>query len=358
MHGARPVLDVRPDIADLDPYVSPQHPARYKLNSNESPYPPPAALVAKVAGKLADIAFNRYPDNEAHELYDAIAERSGWRRDGVWVANGSNEIFLHLFLAFGGPLRSTLLFSPTYSLHSSIPRITGTTVLRVDRDNSFLVDLDAAAEAIRRARPDVVIVCSPNNPSGACEPVATTRALAEEAPGMVVVDEAYIEFAGEGDSAASLLREHANLVIVRTFSKAWRLAGVRIGYMLADPATVAELKRVRLPYHLSSIAQAMALGALEHAPETLEAVREIVAERERIALELQAMGVLAHPSHANFVLFEAHDAEAVWDALLDRGVLVRSYSGQHGLERCLRVTVGLPDENSAFLAAMKEVAVE
>ena len=357
MRATRPALEVRPDIADLDPYVSPQLPARYRLNSNESPHPPPAELIASVAGKLAEIAINRYPDDEARELYAAIAKRSGWRPDGVWVANGSNEIFLHLFLAFGGPQRSALLFSPTYSLHSSIPRITGTDVLEVDRTESFLIDLDAAAGAIRRARPDVVIVCSPNNPSGACEPVPTTRALAEEAPGLVVVDEAYIEFAGESDSAASLLDEYPNLVIVRTFSKAWRLAGVRIGYMLADPITVSELRRVRLPYHLSSIAQAMGLAALEHGPETLDAVQEIVMERERIALELQTMGVLAHPSRANFVLFETHDPEALWRALLDRGVLVRSYSGQRGLEHCLRVTVGLPDENSAFLAAMKEIAV-
>jgi histidinol-phosphate aminotransferase len=352
----RPALEVRPDIADLDPYVSPSLPARYRLNSNESPYPPPARLVAEVTEKLADLAFNRYPDNEAVALYRAIAQRNAWSVDGIWVANGSNEIFLHLFLAFGGPQRSALLFSPTYSLHSSIPRITGTSVSQVDRTERFLIDLDAGAETIRRERPDVVIVCSPNNPSGASEPLATTRALADEAPGLVVVDEAYIEFAEEGESAAALLHDHPNLVIVRTFSKAWRLAGVRIGYMLADPATVSELRRVRLPYHLSSIAQAMGLAALEHASETLEAVREVVAERERLALELQAMGVMAHPSRANFILFEVDDPDSAWGALLERGVLVRNYSGNRGLERCLRVTVGLPEENSAFLEAFREIS--
>ena len=352
---ARPALEVRPDIADLDPYVSPSHPARYRLNSNESPYPPPAGLVADVTRKLAGLAFNRYPDNEADALYTAIAQRTAWSREGVWVANGSNEIFLHVFLAFGGPQRSALLFSPTYSLHSSIPRITGTSVHQMERTERFLIDRDAAIDVIRRDRPDVVIVCSPNNPSGACEPLATTRALAEEAPGLVVVDEAYIEFAERDESAATLLHDHRNLVIVRTFSKAWRLAGVRIGYMLADPATVSELRRVRLPYHLSSIAQAMGLAALEHAPETLDAVHEIVAERERVALELQAMGVMVHPSRANFILFEVDGPDTWWRALLERGVLVRNYSGTPGLERCLRVTVGQPEENSAFLEAFREV---
>jgi histidinol-phosphate aminotransferase len=354
----RPALAVRPDIADLKPYASPRLPARYQLNTNESPYPPPAGLVEEVTKKIVESSFNRYPDNHAAPLLAAVAERNAWRPDGVWIANGSNEVLLHLFLAFGGPERSALLFVPTYSLHASIPRITGTRVHEGERDDEFLIDLEDAVDAIRGGRPDVVVVCSPNNPTGECEPVPTIAALAEEAPGLVVVDEAYIEFADDSDSAAPLLEQYDNLVVVRTFSKAWRLAGVRIGYMLSAPAIVSELARVRLPYHLSSIAQAMGLAALEHSAETLDAVRSIVDERKRVGLELQAMGLLAYPSRANFVLFEVPDPERVWRGLLDRGVLVRSYAGQPLLERCLRVTIGLAEENDAFLRALKEVMGE
>jgi histidinol-phosphate aminotransferase len=354
----RPALAVRPDIAGLDPYVSPRLAARYRLNTNESPHPPPDSLVADVTRKLADVSFNRYPDNDATELIDAIADRNSWRPDGVWAANGSNEVLLHLFLAFGGPERTALVFAPTYSLHYSIPRIAGTRVDRSGRDEEFLIDLEAAAETIRRTRPDVVIMCSPNNPTGACEPLSTIRALAEAASGLVVVDEAYIEFAEESESAAPLLEQYANLVVVRTFSKAWRLAGVRIGYMLADPTLVSELARVRLPYHLSSITQAMGLAALERAPETLRAVSALVEERERVALELQAMGLRAYPSRANFVLYEVGDSDRVWRSLLGKGVLVRNYAGESSLALCLRVTIGLAHENDAFLGAMKKALVE
>jgi histidinol-phosphate aminotransferase len=212
--------------------------------------------------------------------------------------------------------------------------------------------------AIRGHRPDVVIVCSPNNPTGGCEPVPTIAALAEEAPGLVVVDEAYIEFAEGSDTAVTLLPHYDNLVVVRTFSKAWSLAGVRIGYLLADPAIVAELARVRLPYNVSTITQAMGLAALEHAPETFDAVRSIVEERNRVGLELQAMGLLAYPSRANFVLFEVPDADRVFDGLLERDVLVRSYSNHPRLANCLRVTIGLAEENDAFLAALREIVGE
>jgi histidinol-phosphate aminotransferase len=351
----RPALAVRPDIADLDPYASPQLSARYRLNTNESPYPPPAGLVEDVIKKLAELSFNRYPDNDAAELLDAVAERNSWTSSGVWVANGSNEIFLHLFLAFGGPERSSLLFDPTYSLHTSIPRITGTRVHRCARDEEYLIELEDAVRVIRSRRQDVVIVCSPNNPTGACEPVPTIRALVEEAPGLVVADEAYIEFAEESDSVAPLLEEYDNLCVVRTFSKAWRLAGVRIGYMLTAPAIVSELRRVRLPYHLSSLTQVVALAALANVQETLTAVRAIVQERDRIALELQAMGLRAYPSRANFVLFEVPDPERVWRALLEREIAVRNYSGEPGLEQCLRVTVGTPAENTAFLHNLGQV---
>lgn len=353
-----PPLTVRPDLIGIEPYISPQQPARYRMNTNESPYPPPPELVADVAREVEDIAFNRYPDRDANRLYTAMAERLRWPREGLWIANGSNEVFMHLFLGFGGPGRSALLFDPTYSLHSLIPRIAATEVHELPRSEDFTIDLDAAVAAIRERKPEIVIVCSPNNPTGGVEPLPVVEALLEEAPGLVVVDEAYIEFAPPEESVRGLLVDHPNLVLVKTFSKAWRLAGVRIGYMLAQPELIAELARVRLPYHLSAITQVVGEAALRHADATLELVRSIAEERDRIALELQAMGILTYPSRANFVLFEVDDPPRTWQELLDRGVLVRSYPGHPRLERCLRVTAGRPEEADVFLEVMRELSCD
>lgn len=349
-------LSVREDLVSVAPYISPQQPARYRMNTNESPYAPPPELVKEVAAEIEEIALNRYPDRDANDLYDAMSDHLGWPREGLWIANGSNEVFMHLFLGFGGPGRKGLLFEPTYSLHSLIPAIASTQMIESPRSDDFTIDLDSAVDAIRTERPEIVIVCSPNNPTGGAEPLPIVRALLAEAPGLVVVDEAYIEFAHPGESVRELLDEHDNLVLVKTFSKAWRLAGVRIGYMLAQPQLISELARVRLPYHLSAPTQVVGRAALRHAAKTLGVVRSIADQRDRIILELQALGVFTYPSRANFVLFEVDDPPQVWQQLLDRGVLVRSYGDHPRLRRCLRVTAGSPEETDAFLAAMQEIA--
>jgi len=351
----KPPLPVRHDLADVEPYVSPQLPARVRLNTNESPYPPPSDLLDEVFAALGEQELNRYPDRDAEALTSAIARHTGWPGDGVWPANGSNEVFLHLFLAFGGPDRKVMVFEPTYSLHSLIPRITGTQVLEMPRNEDFEIDVDMAARAIRREQPAVVIVCSPNNPTGLTEPIPAIKALVEESPGLVVVDEAYGEFADPTDSAMALLAERTQVVVVRTLSKAWRLAGARIGYLLAAPSIVAAMARVRLPYHLSTFTQLVGCAALRRAAEALTVVDAIKAERDRMSVELHAMGVRSWPSKSNFVLFQTSGAGDLWQSLFDRGVLVRNYAGVRGLENCLRVTAGRPDETDAFLDAMKEV---
>jgi histidinol-phosphate aminotransferase len=351
-------LSVRPDLTAVAPYVSPQLPAQWRMNTNESPYPPPARLVEEVTAEMKDVALNRYPNRDATGMVDAIAERAKWPREGLWVANGSNEVFMHLFLAFGGPGRSAMVFEPTYSLHSLIPRIAGTDVASLGRDEHFLIDVDEAIASIEREQPSIVIVCSPNNPTGGAEPVEAVRALLRHAPGIVVVDEAYGEFASRDLSVTPLLAEEPRLVVTKTFSKAWRLAGVRIGYMMANPELVTEMARVRLPYHLSAVTQIIGRAALRHSEETLQLVSAIVRERDRIALELDALGIAAWPSDANFVLFKVDDAAGVWQGLLDRGVLIRRYGGVRQLEGCLRVTAGLPEETDAFLGALKEVVDE
>jgi histidinol-phosphate aminotransferase len=348
-------ITVRPDLESVAPYVSPQLPARYRMNTNETPYAPPVALVEDVGEELKKVALNRYPDRDATRLYEAISGHVSWPVEGLWVANGSNEVFMHLFLGFGGPERSALVFEPTYSLHTLIPKIASTRVTGLPRAPDLRIDLDRALDAIVREQPAIVIVCSPNNPTGMCEPLTTVQALINETRGLVVVDEAYIEFTDPTKSVRSLLGAHHNLVVVKTFSKAWRLAGVRIGYMLASPALVHELARVRLPYHLSVLTQIVGEAAVKHSGETLELVRSIASERNRIADGLERLQLKHYPSDANFILFEVDDPGTVWDALLERGVLVRRYEKQPGLERCLRVTAGLPEETDAFLDALEEV---
>lgn len=348
-------MPVRQDLTDVEPYVSPQLPARVRLNTNESPYPPPPDLLDEVVAELRNHDLNRYPDGAATALTTAIAEHTEWPRDGIWPANGSNEVFLHLFLAFGGPGRKVVVFEPTYSLHSLIPRITGTQVVGVPRGTDFEIDADDAVEAVRREKPDVVVVCSPNNPTGLLEEPAAVKALVEEAPGLVVIDEAYGEFAEPGDSAESLLADRPQVVFTRTLSKAWRLAGARIGYMLAAPAIVTAMARVKLPYHLSTFTQLLGCAALKRSADALKVVESIKTERDRIVVELEAMGVRSWPSRANFVLFRTPGADTVWRALLDRGVLVRNYAGAPGLQDCLRVSAGRPEETDEFLDAIKEV---
>lgn len=354
--GDPPALEARPDLGDVQPYVSPQLPARYRLNTNESPYPPPPGLVDDVAASLREVALNRYPDRDAGALYEALSRHVGWPVEGLWIANGSNEVLFHLFLTFGGAGRTAMTFEPTYALHTLIPRIAGTDVASTERDRDLTIDVDDALRVIEEQRPDIVILTSPNNPSGLLEPRTTVEALLHASPGLVVVDEAYIEFAPDGSSREDLLVDNPNLVVTRTFSKAWRLAGVRLGYMMAAPAVVSEMARVRLPYSLSALTQVVGERALQHVADTRDVVRKVVAERDRIVAELEARSLQPTASAANFVMFTVPDAASVWQALLDRGVLVRSYAGAPGLEDRLRVTAGRPEETDAFLAALREVA--
>ena len=356
MTSARaPALSVRPDLDDLEPYESPQLPARYRLNTNESPYPPPAGLVDEVTAALRQAALNRYPDRDAGALYGALSGHVSWPSAGIWIANGSNEVFLHLFLAFGGPGRTVMTFEPTYSLHTLIPRIAGTATVRVMRGEDLKIDVESALRAMDEHRPDIVVVTSPNNPTGSLEDRSTVLALLDAAPGFVVVDEAYVEFAPPGSSVRELLDANPNLIVTRTFSKAWRLAGVRLGYLMAAPEIVSAMERVRLPYGLSALTQAVGERVLEHAADTSEVVGKVVAERERIAAELEARDLRPTPSAANFVMFRVPASSRVWERLLAAGVLIRNYAGVPGLEDRLRVTAGLPEETDAFLRALDEV---
>lgn len=350
-------LPVRGDLRDRQPYGAPQLDVPVRLNTNENPYPPPPALVEDLAAAVrgAGHTLNRYPDREAVALRGDLAAYlgHGLSAEQVWAANGSNEVLQQVLQAFGGPGRTALGFEPSYSMHRNIAATTATEWVSGRRDADFGLPVEATLVQVRAAEPDVVFLTSPNNPTGTALPLEVVCAVCEAAPGMVVVDEAYSEFARTGTpSALALLPEYERLVVTRTMSKAFAMAGTRLGYLAAAPAVVAALQLVRLPYHLSTLTQTVARVALRHRAALLSTVDQVRAERDRLVAALVAMGCAVVPSDANFVLFgQFPDAAVVWQALLDRGVLVRDV----GLPGWLRVTAGSPSEVAAFLSALAEV---
>ncbi|HEY3873310.1 MAG TPA: histidinol-phosphate transaminase [Actinocrinis sp.] len=354
-------LPIRDDLRALSPYGAPQIDVPVRLNTNENPYPPPPELVADLreAVTAAAAGLNRYPDRDAVELRKDLADYlgHGLTAANLWAANGSNEVIQQILQCFAGAGRCALGFEPSYTMHRLISLATGTTWIAVDRQADFTLDPAKAVAAIAQHRPDVVFLTSPNNPTGTAAPPELVEAVADAAPGIVVIDEAYAEFFRPGTpSALSLLPGRPRLIVTRTMSKAFAMAGARVGYLAADPAVIEALLLVRLPYHLSSLTQAAARTALAHAPALLGTVEAVKAQRDRIVAELTAMGLHAVPSDANFVAFEVArvpggDAPALWRALLERGVLVRDV----GLPGVLRVTAGTPEETGAFLDALKEI---
>jgi histidinol-phosphate aminotransferase len=349
------VPPVRPDLDLAEGYHSPQVEAEVRLNTNESPFAPPDAWREELLAALEEVSFNRYPDRPATELRHAVAELHGVSPDEVFCANGSNEVLQCLLLAFGGPGRCALVFEPTYALHSHISRITGTRVVEGSRDDDFEIDPRDAVSVLAEHSPDVTFLCSPNNPTGRAEPPATVAAVSAAAPGLVIVDEAYGQFS---PSSALELRgpAHPGLVVTRTFSKTWAMAGARLGYLVADPAVVAACEAVVLPYHLSAQTQLAGLLALRHAHEMEARVARISEERGRVAAGLADLPVDSWPSDANFILFRPRDRDAdqVWRSLLAQSVLIRNCASWDGLRGCLRVTVGTAEENDRFLHALKE----
>jgi histidinol-phosphate aminotransferase len=353
-------LPLRPELRGEQPYGAPQLDVPVRLNVNENPYPPSAAVAAEMGRAVAEAAaqLNRYPDRDAVALradlaaYLAADGAEGIGVDNVWAANGSNEVMLQVLQAFGGPGRSVLSFAPTYSMYPEYARDTHTAWVAAGRAADFTIDVEQARADIATHRPDVVLLASPNNPTGTALPLDVVEAICAAAPGMVVVDEAYIEFRRAGTpSALSLLPAHPRLVVTRTMSKAFAFAGGRLGYLAADPAVVDALRIVRLPYHLSAVTQAVARVALAHADELLARVSELRTERDATVDWLRGIGLQAAESDANFVLFgRLPDRHAVWQHLLDQGVLIR----ETGPDGWLRVSIGTPDEMAAFRKALEE----
>ena len=348
----------RADLQMLSGYHSPQLDVTIRLNTNESPFPPPDAFVDAWLTELGSAALHRYPDRAAERLRDAIAHHVGQTRERVFAANGSNEVLQTLLLTYGGPGRRALVFEPTYALHSHIARITGTEVITAHRTDDFGIDRDHAVELITAEQPDLVFVCSPNNPSGTVEPVDAIAAMTDASEGLVVVDEAYGEFAPE--SALSLVSEDRALVVSRTYSKVWSLAALRLGFAVGPAWLVEDLDKVVLPYHLDAATQIAGRVALDFVDDMEARVRLLIEERERMFAALNEQpGVEVFPSGANFLLFRcAGRGRKVWEGLVDQGILIRDFSAWPGVEDCLRVTVGTQDENDRFLSCLGAVLRE
>lgn len=363
-------LPLRPDLVGIEPYGAPQLDVPVLLNVNENPYPPPAEVITDIAESVrrAAQAINRYPDRDFEGLRDDLARylaaESGAEELGVgniWAANGSNEVMLHLLQAFGGPGRTVLSFAPTYSMYPEYARDTLTAYAAGDREADFTLMADAALDTIRRVRPAVVLIASPNNPTGtALDPgtieeiaAGTTDTGPDGAASVLVIDEAYAEFRGQGTpSALSIRPRYRHLAVARTMSKAFAGAGIRLGYLAADPAVIDALRVVRLPYHLSAITQAVARAALRHTATLQAQVAELRSRRDETVNWLREQGHQVADSDANFALFGAfHDRHHIWQSLLDRGVLIRE-TGPAGY---LRVSIGTAEEMAAFRGALKEV---
>jgi histidinol-phosphate aminotransferase len=367
-----PALPLRPELADEAPYGAPQLDVPVRLNVNENPYPPSEAVVASIAEHVAQAArgLHRYPDRDFDALREDLAAylavESGVRLDPsrLWAANGSNEVMLHLLQAFGGPGRTAVSFAPTYSMYPEYARDTHTRWVTGRRAEDFTIDTAAAVALIEAEQPSVVLLASPNNPTGTALGTRTLEAVLEAAarvPAVVVVDEAYAEFRREGTpSALALLDRYPHLAVTRTMSKAFAAAGLRLGYLAASSALVDALRVVRLPYHLSAVTQATARAALAHRGSLLAQVADLRAGRDELVAWLRAQRVGGRPlqvadTDANFALFGTFDdRHAVWQGLLDRGVLVR----ETGPAGWLRVSVGTPGENQAFKDALTDVIGE
>jgi histidinol-phosphate aminotransferase len=344
-------LPIRDDLRGQTPYGAPQEHVRIQLNVNENTHPIPENVAVDIQESLAVAirTVNRYPDREFTVLRESLANYlgHGLTADQIWAANGSNEILQQFLQAFGGPGRSLLGFRPTYSMHSIIASGTGTRWIAADRDDEYRISPETAVAAIEREKPDIVFFCSPNNPTGTPLHLDTIVAAYEATDGMVLVDEAYAEFApAELPTALTLLPGRPRLVVSRTMSKAFAFAGARVGYLAADAAVTDAMRLVRLPYHLSAFTQAAATAALAHTAEMLAMVDDIKAQRDRLLEELPKLGYPVQDSWSNFVLFGGvSDPHALFEALLENEIIIRDL----GIPNHLRVSAGTESETTEFL---------
>ena len=346
-----------PQLADIVPYDPKYIPAEVMISANENASDVPFELRREIEREVRKVAFNRYPDPLANGLRDLIAEANGLDRDQVIMGNGGDELLFDMALAWGGPGRTFLNMPPTFSVYKNNAQLTNTTIVDVPRLPDFSIDEEAVIARLEQGDIDYTIVTSPNNPSGNLVDITFVERMLQASDALVMIDEAYFEFSRQ--TVRPLLGRYENLIILRTFSKAFSLAGVRMGYLLGSESVLREFKKVRQPYSVDAVSQAIARVVYANRAEFEKGIQLIIDERARLLDALGAMrGVEAYPSEANYILFrldDSVDAGQVWQRLLDAGVLVRDFSRSAGLENCLRVSVGSPDENTRFLEELGKV---
>ena len=350
---------VRPALAGFEPYDPAFAPSRINLSANENTHPLPAAMASALADAMAATALNRYPDPMSNDLRDAIAARHGVGRESVCVGNGGDELLFNLLFTFGGAGHAAVTCPPDFSEYANFAKMTETPLVEVWRDpKTFEVDAQALVEAAQTA--SLVILTSPNNPTGNLVDPALVRRLLDETDALVLLDEAYVEFAGEETSLVGWVADNPRLMVLRTLSKAFALAGLRCGYLVADPAVVGMLAAIRQIYSEDVLAQAVARAAVERRDLMAPVVADIVAERDRLLAGLgEVPGVRAWPSAANFVLMRVPGASVVRARLRDEfSILVRDFSYAPGLEDCLRISVGTAEENDAVLEALAALVAD
>jgi len=349
----------RPGLRSAPPYGIVEEEAQVKLNQNEAPWDVPDAVKERILKAIRDLPWHRYPQRLPEELRRRIAADEGISPEGVWLGNGSNLILQWIFEAFGGPGRAALVPRPSFSLYGIWGRVSETRVEELPLDAGFQVPVDLLVERVRQAAPSLVVLCLPNNPTGNELPLADAGRIAdaaERAGSLLVVDEAYREFSGSEFDRTALARERPNVVLVRTYSKAFAAAGLRLGYVLAPAAVGRELGKIVPPFHLSQFAAVAGSVLWDERPLFQERAQRIVEERERLRKGLGGLrGVEPLPSHANFFLIRVGDAKGVFQALRERGVLLRLPGEDPALAGLLRVTVGTPEENGRLLSALREV---
>lgn len=347
-------LSLRPDLVDVKSYVPHQFIAEVRLHANESPFDLPDEIRKTVLQKLRGLHFNRYPNATADSLRAVISADFELRPENVLVGNGSNEVIQSLLLTYGGPERIAVTFEPTYTMHGKICQITGTRLKSLALSGNFQLDAGLVWKELEKIRPDIIFVCNPNNPTGNLMDLKAIEELLGSGA-LIVVDEAYGEFANK--TVVPWLSKYHNLVVVKTFSKAFRLAGLRLGYLLAREEIIAEVNKVKLPYNVNAFSQLVAEQVFQNRQIMLKWIEAVKQERERVYRELLRLaGVKPYPSETNFILFRTtKNGNEIWQALLDRSILIRNFSDYPSLDNCLRVTIGLPDENKAFLKALKSI---
>ncbi|MFJ2146158.1 histidinol-phosphate transaminase [Glutamicibacter sp. NPDC087661] len=353
-------LPLRENLRGLSPYGAPQIDVPIQLNVNENTHPLPPTVVDAIAQEVAKAAamLNRYPDREFTELRELLADYLGHSltKDNIWAANGSNEILQQILQAFGGPGRAVMSFGPTYSMYPLLASGTDTKYIAGERAADFTLSADSAAAQVREHKPNIVFLCSPNNPTGTALGLDVITAVYEamsEHNGMVIVDEAYAEFSlASTTSALSLLEGRQRLIVSRTMSKAFALAGARVGYLAAAPEVTDAIRLVRLPYHLSAVTQATAIAALKNIELLLAQVEDIKSQRDRIVARLKELGLKPSVSDSNFVFFGGvEDPHKIWEGLLEAGIIIRD----NGIPGTLRVTAGTESETTAFLERLAEL---